>query len=210
MVTIILRNKPLYRKNTKARYQILTLCDRLSTPALSNHPGRAALISSLTHQSASQNISNRNRLISSSSTTASSPAFTTIEPSQQYSLSQPHSEQPSTNASGASTPSTSRRASTSDTSELPQRDSTKSNSSITASKSLLEWHEQPVDLSEQPPLPERGRVHILSPNTDRTAARFFVDNDLASLMLPNGVSTTEETITKTEPTKNPSDHNEST
>ncbi|CAF5198651.1 unnamed protein product [Rotaria magnacalcarata] len=121
MVTIILRNKPLYRKNTKARYQILTLCDRLSTPALSNHPGRAALISSLTRQSASQNISNRNRLISSSSTTASSPAFTTIEPSQQYSLSQPHSEQPSTNASGASTPSTSRRASTSDTSELPQR-----------------------------------------------------------------------------------------
>ncbi|CAF4756663.1 unnamed protein product, partial [Rotaria magnacalcarata] len=78
------------------------------------------------------------------------------------------------------------------------------------SKSLLEWHEQPVDLSEQPPLPERGRVHILSPNTDRTAARFFVDNDLASLMLPNGVSTTEETITKTEPTNNPSDHNEST
>ncbi|CAF5123054.1 unnamed protein product, partial [Rotaria socialis] len=62
-------------------------------------PGRAALISSLTRQSPSQNISNHNRLISSSSATASSPAFITIEPSQQYSFSDPHSEQPSTNAS---------------------------------------------------------------------------------------------------------------
>jgi hypothetical protein len=46
-------------------------------------------------------------------------------------------------------------------------DSSKSSSSIIAPKSLREWHEQPVNLSEQPPLTERVNVQILSPNSDR-------------------------------------------
>jgi hypothetical protein len=46
-------------------------------------------------------------------------------------------------------------------------DSIKSSSSVTAPKSLREWHEQPVNLSEQPPLTERVNVQILSPNSDR-------------------------------------------
>ncbi len=46
-------------------------------------------------------------------------------------------------------------------------DSVKSSSSVTAPKSLREWHEQPVNLSEQPPLIEKVNVQILSPNSDR-------------------------------------------
>jgi hypothetical protein len=46
-------------------------------------------------------------------------------------------------------------------------DSTRSNSSITAPKSLREWHEQPVNLLEQPSLTEKANVQILSPNSDR-------------------------------------------
>ncbi len=46
-------------------------------------------------------------------------------------------------------------------------DSIKSSSSVIAPKSLREWHEQPVNLSEQPPLTEKVNVQILSPNTDR-------------------------------------------
>lgn len=46
-------------------------------------------------------------------------------------------------------------------------DSIQSNSNVVAPKSLREWHEQPVNLSEQPPLSEKVNVQILSPNTDR-------------------------------------------
>jgi hypothetical protein len=46
-------------------------------------------------------------------------------------------------------------------------DSIKSSSSVTAPKSLREWHEQPVNLSEQPPLTEKVNVQILSPSSDR-------------------------------------------
>ena len=46
-------------------------------------------------------------------------------------------------------------------------DSNISNYNANAPKSLREWHEQPVNLSEQPPLSEKVNVQILSPNIDR-------------------------------------------
>lgn len=46
-------------------------------------------------------------------------------------------------------------------------DSGRTSVSVISPKSLLEWHEQPVNLSEQPPLPEEARIQILSPNADR-------------------------------------------
>ncbi|CAF1152343.1 unnamed protein product [Rotaria sp. Silwood1] len=177
----------------------------ISTPALSNHPGRAALISGPPRQSISQNISNNNRLITSSTTTASSPSLSTIEQSSHYLSSHNHSEQPLNSGSGTSTSS---RTSISDTNETTQRDSNKSSSSVTAPKSLLEWHEQPVNLSEQPLLPEKVHVQILSPNSDRTTTRFFVDNDLASLIMPNGELKTKDLATKTEAINNQLDDNE--
>jgi hypothetical protein len=62
-----------------------------------------------------------NRPITSSTTTASSPSFSDVEHIQRYSLSRTHSEQPSSNESGTSTPSTSRRTSISDGNETPRR-----------------------------------------------------------------------------------------
>jgi hypothetical protein len=38
---------------------------------------------------------------------------------------------------------------------------------IRAPKSLREWHEQPVNLLEQPSLLEKVNVQILSPNSER-------------------------------------------
>jgi len=38
---------------------------------------------------------------------------------------------------------------------------------IRAPKSLREWHEQPVNLLEQPSLLEKVNVQILSPNSGR-------------------------------------------
>jgi hypothetical protein len=46
-------------------------------------------------------------------------------------------------------------------------DIVKSNSNIIAPKSLREWHEEPANLIEQPPLTEKVNVQILSPNIDR-------------------------------------------
>jgi hypothetical protein len=120
-----------------------------------------------------------------------------VENIRRYSISRTHSEQPANNESGASTPSTSRRPSISDSHERIRRDSIKSSASVTAPKSLREWHEQPVNLSEQPPLTEKVNVQILSPTSDLTTPRFFVDNDLASL-----VNTDEE------PSNNPQDEND--
>ncbi|UJR31410.1 hypothetical protein I4U23_018903 [Adineta vaga] len=169
---------------------------RFSSPALPNHPGRAALVSGLKRQSINSTIPTSNRLITSSTTTSSTPSFTTAEHIRRYSLTRTHSEQASNNDSESSTPSSSsRRTSTSETNEKTQRDSIKSNSNIIAPKSLREWHEQPVNLSEQPPLNEKVNVQILSPNSDRTTARFFVDNDLATLIVSNGESKLEETLT---------------
>ncbi|CAF0852735.1 unnamed protein product [Rotaria sordida] len=182
--------------------------ERLSVPALLNHPGRAALVSGPPRQLIIQNIPNGNRLITSSTTTASSPSFTTIEQISHYSSSHNHSGQPSNSGSGISTPSTSRHTSTSDNNEKIRRDSNKSSSSLTTPKSLREWHEQPVNLSEQPPLPERVHVQILSPNSSQTTTRFFVDNDLASLIMPNGESKTEEIVTKNEAINNQMGDNE--
>ncbi|CAF4276666.1 unnamed protein product, partial [Rotaria sp. Silwood2] len=173
-----------------------------STPALPNHPGRAALVSGPPRQSISQKISNNNRLITSSTTTASSPSLSTIEQTSHYPSSNNRSEQPSNNGSGASTPSTSRRTSTSDSNEITRRDSNKSSSNLTTPKSLRECHEKPVDLSEQPPLSEKVHIQILSPISDRTTARFFVDDDLATLIIPNGNSKTEHIVTKTEAINN--------
>ncbi|CAF0866820.1 unnamed protein product [Adineta steineri] len=169
---------------------------RFSQPALSNHPGRATLVSGPKRQSISQAVSMNNRLITSSTTTSSTPSFSNIEHIRRYSLSRTHSEQPSNNVSEASTPSSSsRRTSVSETTEGLRRESIKSNTNIIAPKSLREWHEQPVNLSEQPPLSEKVNVQILSPNSDRATPRFFVDNDLASLIVPNGESKFEENST---------------
>jgi hypothetical protein len=80
---------------------------------------------------------------------------------------------------------------------------------VIAPKSLREWHEEPANLIEQPPLTEKVNVQILSPNSDRTTPRFFVDNDLASLVISNGESQSEDIITtKNETTNNPSDENQ--
>jgi hypothetical protein len=38
---------------------------------------------------------------------------------------------------------------------------------VRAPKSLCEWHEQPVNLLEQPSLLEKVNVQILSPNIER-------------------------------------------
>jgi hypothetical protein len=83
--------------------------------------GRAALVSGSKRQSITNNIPINNRLITSSSTTASSPSFSNIENIRRYSLSRTQSEQPSNSGSGTSTPSTSRRTSTSDNNERARR-----------------------------------------------------------------------------------------
>lgn len=89
--------------------------------------GRAALISGHSRQSLSQNIPFSNRSITSSTTTASSPAFPTIEPNEQYLQVQSHAEQLSTTNSGPSTPSTSRHQSTYDKNELSRKGSSLKN-----------------------------------------------------------------------------------
>jgi len=83
--------------------------------------GRAALVSGTKRQSVSHNIPISNRTITSSTTTSSSPSFTNVEHIRRYSLSRTHSEQLSNSESGTSTPSTSRRTSTSETNERPRR-----------------------------------------------------------------------------------------
>ncbi|CAF1149757.1 unnamed protein product [Adineta ricciae] len=183
--------------------------NRFSSPALPNHPGRAALVSGPKRQSISHNIPVNNRLITSTTTTSSTPSFSNVEHARRYSLSRTHSEQPSKEGSESSTPSSSRRTSTSDTNEKSQRDSNISNYNVNAPKSLREWHEQPVNLSEQPPLSEKVNVQILSPNSDRSTTRFFVDNDLATLVIPNGESKSEEIHSMpSESTKDSSNENE--
>ncbi len=61
-----------------------------------------------------------NRSITASTTTASSPSFTDAEHIQHYPLLRTNSEQPANNESVTSTPSSSRRTSTSDGNETPR------------------------------------------------------------------------------------------
>ena len=145
--------------------------------------GRATLISGPKRQSISHQIPIGNRSITATSTTASSPSFSNIEHIRRYSLSRTHSEQPSNSGSRTSTPSNSRRTSTSDSAERLRSgsytavsvhhlngslsDTSTSNSTTIAPKSLREWHEQPVNLLEQSALSERVNVQILSPNSER-------------------------------------------
>jgi hypothetical protein len=77
--------------------------------------GRAALVSGPKRQSITNNIPTSNRSITTSTTTSSSPSFSNIENIRRYSLSRTLSEQPTDSVSGTSTPSTSRRTSTSET-----------------------------------------------------------------------------------------------
>jgi len=149
----------------------------LTTPALPNHPGRAALISGPKQQPASQNIPIINRSITSNSTSVSSPTFSNIENIRSYSFSRRHSDQRSHNGSRSSTPSMSRRTSISDTNEKSRRSSSQM---FRAPKSLREWHEQPANLLEQPSLLEKVNVQILSPNTERTPPVFFCENNLSN------------------------------
>ena len=56
-------------------------------------------------------------------------------------------------------------------------DNSRSNSIILAPKSLCEWHEQPVNLLEQPIICEKVHVQILSPNIDRVSKFLKVKKD---------------------------------
>lgn len=146
-------------------------------PALPNHPGRAALISGPKQQPVTQTIPITNRAISLTSTSASSPSFSNVEHTRSYSLSRAYSDQPSHTSSGSSTPTTTRRTSISDTNEKSRRSHSQMNK---GPKSLREWHEKPVNLLEQPFLLEKFNVQILSPNSERTYAPFFRNNNLAN------------------------------
>ncbi|CAF3669030.1 unnamed protein product [Rotaria sp. Silwood1] len=147
---------------------------RLTTPALPNHPGRAALISGSKRHPVSPNIPITNRSINLNSTSASSPTFSNIEHIRSYSLSRTHSEQSSNIGSNSSIASASRRTSMSDVKEKSRR----GNSQFTRTpKSLREWHEKPVNLLEQPYLIKNVNVQILSPNSDRTHSSFFNNNE---------------------------------
>ena len=52
-------------------------------------------------------------------------------------------------------------------------DSLKSSANVTAPKSLLEWHEQPANLLEQPSLTDKVNVQILSPKATDREVKFF-------------------------------------
>jgi len=149
----------------------------LMMPPLPNHPGRAALISGPKQQPVSQNIPITNRSIASNSTSASSPSFSSVDHIRSYSLSRTRSNQTSRIGSGISTPSNSRRTSISDINEKSRRNSSQMSKTP---KSLRESYEQPANLLEQPFFLERVNVQILSPNSERTYAPFFRDNNLAS------------------------------
>ncbi|CAF2752319.1 unnamed protein product [Rotaria sp. Silwood2] len=135
---------------------------------------RAALISGSKRQPVSQNIPIRNRTVTSNSTSASSPTFSNIEHIRSYSLSRTHSDQSSHMGISSSIASASRRTSMSDVKEKSRRGNSQL---IRGPKSLREWHEQPVNLLEQPYLLENVNVQILSPNSDRTHPPFFCDNE---------------------------------
>ncbi|CAF1075812.1 unnamed protein product [Rotaria sordida] len=137
---------------------------------------RAALVSGSKRQPVSQSIPIVSRPMSSNSTSStSSPTFSNIEHIRSYSLSRTHSDQSSHMATGLSIPSANRRTSMSDVKEKSRR----GNSQMArAPKSLREWHEQPVNLLEQPYLLQNVNVQILSPNSDRTNPPFFCDNEI--------------------------------
>lgn len=200
-------------------------------PLFIRFSGRATLVSGPKRQSTTQNapISNINR---NSVTTASSPTFGAVENIRRYSLSRTHSDQNSQNPSRTSTPSRSRRTSTSDSKERLGKirslfsfsfdhsfdfpsfvaDNLKTN----APKSLLEWHEQPANLLEQPPLSDKVNVQILSPNAEHVkkvrpmktemkvfvfivqgSSKFYLDRDLSNLSMhdnnDNGSNESRET-----------------
>ncbi|CAF1251208.1 unnamed protein product [Adineta steineri] len=157
----------------RAKYFIFFIVG-FTTPALPNHPGRAALISGPKRQVTKQNNSTTNRSITSRSTSVSSPAFGNIEHIRSYSVSHIHSDQVSHTSSGSSTPTSSRRTSISDKHEKPRRSSAQI---VRGPKSLREWHEQPASLLEQPSLLEKVNIQILSPNSDRTHRPFFYENN---------------------------------
>ena len=53
-------------------------------------------------------------------------------------------------------------------------------------KSLREWHEQPVNLLEQPSL-EKVNVQILSPNHNRIFEKSKSEDNLSALIEPSNV-----------------------
>lgn len=55
-----------------------------------------------------------------------------------------------------------------------------------APKSLREWHEQPVNLLEQPSL-EKVNVQILSPNHDRVFEKSKSEDNLSTLAEPSNI-----------------------
>ncbi|CAF0983387.1 unnamed protein product [Adineta ricciae] len=148
---------------------------RLNASALPNHPGRAALVSGLKRSSIPKSIPITNRPLASDHSSASSPTFSSVDHIRSYSLSRTHSDQTSHTGSGSSTPSSSRRTSLSDKHDKPRRGSSQL---LRTPKSLCEWHEQPVNLLEQPFLLDTVNIQILSPNSDRTQRPFFCDPSL--------------------------------